>query len=155
MAEDVVTKQRELNGGVANPQQQSPAALSPAKVKEEKDMLTSFDSDDEEVQEVNIISESQVEKELQAFQGERNANGMDAVEWWHANGVAYPVLSMVARQNMCVRATSAKAEHDFSVAGLVSSKLRQRLAPYTLQMCTFCSQNQQFVDKVAPSNFRG
>ena len=106
-----------------------------------------FDSDEEEEKVENVISESQVEKEFKSYCGEQNLNGVDAIQWWRANSIAYPILSMVARRNMCVRATSAEAERDFSAAGLVSSKLRQRLSPQTVQMCTFCSLNKHFLDK--------
>lgn len=76
------------------------------------------------MQQTDLISDTQVEKELKAYLGEKNANCLDAIKWWRANCVAYPVLSIIARRNMCVRATSAEAERDFSAAGLVSGKLR-------------------------------
>ncbi len=48
---------------------------------------------------------------------EKNIENLGVIDWWKANEVKYPYLSIVARRNIAVRATSSEAEHDFSVAG--------------------------------------
>lgn len=87
-----------------------------------------------------------------AFKFEKNETNLSIVEWWRTYKNKYPYLSIVARRICAVRATSSESERDFSVSGQIASKLRLRLSPATIRMCTFCSINQEFVPEHLPEN---
>ena len=52
---------------------------------------------------------------------------VDLMSWWNENTNLYPGLSVVARNVLCVMATSAASERNFSLAGHVVSARRSRL----------------------------
>ena len=49
---------------------------------------------------------------------------VDLMSWWNENTNLYPRLSVVARNVLCVMATSAASERNFSLAGHVVSARR-------------------------------
>ncbi len=53
--------------------------------------------------------------------------GLDILSWWHKHANDYPGLSIVAKNILCVMATSAASEINFSLAGHVVSARRSRL----------------------------
>jgi len=56
----------------------------------------------------------------------------DTFGFWTENELLFPILAKVARRSLCVSATSCDVERLFSRAGLICTKLRNRLAPYTI-----------------------
>jgi hypothetical protein len=92
-----------------------------------------------------------VGKEMAAYLLEQNERRLDVLDWWKANQARYPCLARVARRNLSVQATSSQAERDFSVAGQVVSKKRVSLSPETVNICTFCSINREYVPKHDPT----
>ena len=52
---------------------------------------------------------------------------VDLMSWWNENTNLCPGLSVVARNVLCVMATSAASERNFSLAGHVVSARRSRL----------------------------
>lgn len=47
--------------------------------------------------------------------------------WWEKNQTTFPFLRELAQRVLCVPASSAASERLFSKAGLISTKLRNRL----------------------------
>lgn len=48
--------------------------------------------------------------------------------WWKKNQKTLPLMSILARQILCIPATSAPSERVFSMAGLTITKLRASLS---------------------------
>ena len=51
------------------------------------------------------------------------------LEWWAAHESRYPSLALLARNVLCIPATSAPTEHLFSYAGLTIADNRASLLP--------------------------
>ena len=49
------------------------------------------------------------------------------LDWWKAHETEYPLLSKIARDYLCIMATSVPCEQLFSIAGLTITKSRNRL----------------------------
>lgn len=63
------------------------------------------------------------------------------LDWWRCNKRFFPALAKLARQYLCVPATSAGVERFFSAAGLTISNLRTRLSSKTVEMILFLRLN--------------
>jgi hypothetical protein len=64
-------------------------------------------------------------------------NQIDPLLWWQSQQQGFPILSQMARDYLCIQATSVASEQAFSVAGLVISPLRNRLEAETAR-ATLC-----------------
>jgi len=64
-----------------------------------------------------------------------------ALEWWKNNHERFPLIAKVARQLLCVPATSVPSERIFSTAGLIVSNLRSSLKPENTDMLIFLNKN--------------
>ena len=80
--------------------------------------------------------------EILQFQEEGNT-ASPLLTWWKENSSRYPLLSQVARQVLCVPASSATSERTFSVSGLIVTPLRNGLDPNTAQILTKLSFNKK------------
>jgi hypothetical protein len=58
--------------------------------------------------------------------------------WWQAHQQEFPKLSLMARDYLCIQATSVAYEQLFSVAANTITKTRNRLDPQTVWaiLCT-------------------
>ena len=65
----------------------------------------------------------------------------NALVWWKTNQERFPVIANVARQLLCVPATSVPSERIFSTAGLIVSNLRSSLKPENTDMLIFLNKN--------------
>jgi hypothetical protein len=63
------------------------------------------------------------------------------LEWWRRNKQFFPALATLARQYLCVPATSAGVERFFSSAGLTISHLRTRLSSKSVEQILFLRLN--------------
>ena len=60
-------------------------------------------------------------------------NDFNILEWWKSKQSTYPTLANIARDILCIPATSASAERVFSISGRTVSKLRTRMKPKTIE----------------------
>ena len=60
----------------------------------------------------------------------------DLLGWWKTNSSVYPKLAQLARQVLCVPASSS-SEREFSVAGRTIEERRTRLSPSTVDALLF------------------
>ena len=89
---------------------------------------------------VDLTNEGTIEDEYTDFVKEpiRIANHL---EWWSAAQIRYPKLAQLAKQYLCIPATSVPSERVFSVAGLTVSKLRGSLDPDTVNEIPFLQKH--------------
>ena len=62
---------------------------------------------------------------------------VDPLLWWQVRREEFPIFSRIARDYLCIQATSVASEQAFSVAGLTISPLRNRLDAETARV-TLC-----------------
>jgi len=67
----------------------------------------------------------------------------DPLEWWAANEINFPALSVMARQYLGVPATSALAECLFSLAGRAFDDLRQCMKEEMLEILMWARINKE------------
>jgi hypothetical protein len=63
------------------------------------------------------------------------------LQWWMAHAVELPNLAKVARQVLCVPASSAASERAFSAAGITISQRRTALDPENVDNILFLHSN--------------
>ena len=63
------------------------------------------------------------------------------LDWWRTMSQIYPNVSVLAKQILCVPATSVSSERVFSTAGFCSDKRRSNLAPENLDILIFLNKN--------------
>ena len=62
---------------------------------------------------------------------------IDPLIWWQAQQQGFPILSQIARDYLCIQATSVASKQAFSIAGQTISPLRNRLEAKTAR-ATLC-----------------
>lgn len=74
---------------------------------------------------------------------------VDVLVWWESHQVLYPNLSRMARDYLCIQATSVPAERMFSKAGLIIRKHRNRLDSESARvlLCLNAWQSCKFIIK--------
>ncbi len=76
---------------------------------------------------------------------ERNTAGTfsvnDPLQWWKMKEVRFPIIAKIARDILCIPATSAPSERLFSAAGLTIAADRARLLPDNAAMLIFLHEN--------------
>lgn len=99
----------------------------------------------------------QDEEEFFAVQSDRNIDeiavylGKEILErkqcplkWWYSHERELPNLSKLAKQYLCIPATSTASERHFSAAGRTITKTRNRLLPETTDVLLFVNRNTQY-----------
>jgi hypothetical protein len=81
-------------------------------------------------------SEDNAESEITAFMRERADPDTDSLAWWKDNSDKYSRLSVLARRYLAV-----PSERIFSSAGLIVTKLRNRLSSSCIDQIIFLSKN--------------
>jgi hypothetical protein len=100
-----------------------------AKVQRVLDFLLDYDSEDN------------AESEITTFMRERADPDTDSLAWWKDNSDTYSRFSVLARRYLAVPSTSVPSERIFSAAGLIVTKLRNRLSSSGIDQVIFLSKN--------------
>ncbi|XP_060759497.1 E3 SUMO-protein ligase ZBED1-like [Neoarius graeffei] len=69
----------------------------------------------------------------------------DPLKWWSENEGRFPTLSKIAKNFLCIPATSTPSERIFSAAGNICSQKRASLSPSHVEMLTFLAMNKSLV----------
>ena len=84
--------------------------------------------------------EEEVDKYLTQKALANNAS-INVLEYWRRHCECYPLLASLARQILCVPATSVPAERVFSTAGLTITQKRCSLSTDNVDMLIFLQKN--------------
>jgi hypothetical protein len=93
------------------------------------------------------VSETEVEKVRSAVAESLPKNSKHRAEfqvlmWWKLFGTyLFPMIARVARSTLCVSASSAKSENNFSDAGNTLTKKRSNLNPHIVNDMMFVRSN--------------
>uniref|UniRef100_A0A1A8LFD7 HAT C-terminal dimerisation domain-containing protein n=2 Tax=Nothobranchius pienaari TaxID=704102 RepID=A0A1A8LFD7_9TELE len=80
--------------------------------------------------------------EVQRYLVEPNIpRGEDPLKYWAKQKHVYPSLYVLAKEVLCIPASSVPCERVFSKAGEVVSKKRNRLSPGTVEQILFLNKN--------------
>jgi sulfur relay (sulfurtransferase) DsrF/TusC family protein len=60
---------------------------------------------------------------------------IDPIEWWKNHKIQYPILQKIAKDYLCIPATSVPSEQAFSKSGELISKKRNRLGDKAIEGC--------------------
>jgi hypothetical protein len=73
------------------------------------------------------------------------------LQWWLTDGKEFPDLQKIAIKLFSMATSSASSERNFSTMGFIHSKLRNRLAPQTVEKLVFIKANMvAFYDTPVP-----
>ena len=89
---------------------------------------------------LGIATDPDATSEVDCFIREPQLQPDDAVEWWSRNEHRFPMVAQLARQLLCVPATSVLSEKIFA-AGLIVNNLRSSLSPENVDMLVFLNKN--------------
>lgn len=67
----------------------------------------------------------------------------DVLAWWKIHAIKFPLVANIARQILCVPATSTPSERAFSKAGSLITKKRAQLKPNKVDMILFLNKNMK------------
>lgn len=65
----------------------------------------------------------------------------DPLEWWRCHQANFPRVAKLARQYLCIPATSAPSERVFSTGGNIVTCHRAALKPDAVDRLVFLAQN--------------
>ena len=84
-----------------------------------------------------------IQQELNTYFAERPPSAdTEPLSWWKTNTTRYPTMSELAKQLLCIPATSVPAERVLSAAGYIVSKLRAALSPDNVHALLFLGKNK-------------
>lgn len=87
-----------------------------------------------------------IQQELNTYFAERPPSAdTEPLSWWKVNATRYPTMSELAKQLLCIPATSVPSERVFSAAGYIVSKLRAALSPENVDALLFLRQNKSLL----------
>ena len=90
------------------------------------------------------------ELELQSYLLDKSDLEKSPLEWWADRETKYPRLSVIAKRVLAVPATSVPSERIFSSAGLIVTKLRNRLSSEVVDQIIFLNKNKIKVPRNEP-----
>lgn len=85
----------------------------------------------------NTLASRTLNNEMERYLAIPLEGQVDPLLWWQVRREEFPILSRIARDYLCIQATSVASEQAFSVAGLAISPLRNRLDAETARV-TLC-----------------
>ena len=94
------------------------------------------DSSDESVQ-----PEDEVAEYIEYKKALKGKDEFDLLSWWKEHTSDFPNLSLIARNILCIPASSAASERDFSTAGFDIQERRTSLHPDTVDDILFLHSN--------------
>ena len=104
---------------------------------------------DEQMQDAALPADTKaaIEKQVNEFHLERmNASGkVNSLVYWGEASRRYPIVAQVARQCLCVPASSASSERRFSKTGHIVRARRARLSDEHVKELSFLSWNQDLL----------
>lgn len=113
----------------------SAASSAPPKPKRAKTCFDEFgDSSESE-------EEPRIESEIEEYLKYKVIKDEPILEFWKKNVKKYPALSILAKKILCVPASSASSERNFSTAGIVVDKRRSNIKPNKVDALLFMHDN--------------
>jgi hypothetical protein len=91
---------------------------------------------------IDDCQENVTESEIDLYKRERVQADVNPLDWWRSNSSKYPRLSILARRYLAIPGTSVPSERIFSKAGLILSKLRNRLSSSCVDRIIFLNKNK-------------
>ena len=82
------------------------------------------------------------------FKGTPLKSSENCLEWWSKNNHSYLNLAKLAKQYLCIPATSVPAEQVFSVAGEIVNTKRASLKPESVNLLIFLSKHSKFLSTI-------
>ena len=84
----------------------------------------------------------QAKQEMEVYMNTETLNlGSDPLQWWKDNSWRLPLLARLAKEHLCVPATSVPSERVFSTAGDILSAQRASLNADEVDMLIFLKKN--------------
>lgn len=111
--------------------QPEPAPIQEPPSKRRKYAIDDFDDIPAEEQ---VVSELDEYKNIAVKVEELN---LPILDWWKAHAGQFPALSKLARNVLCIMASSSPSERNFSIAGIVVSARRSCLKPSSINNILF------------------
>ncbi len=133
----------ESSGPAAVPEVIRSAERSPDAKRRKLDNLQSFFGDFVIAKTARVHTlQERVDEELR-FYLSSDCVGLDqgVLDWWNMHAKQLPIMSQIAKQLLCVPATSTPAERAFSKAGILLSSKRAMLKPHRADMILFLNKN--------------
>nr|XP_061801662.1 E3 SUMO-protein ligase ZBED1-like [Nerophis lumbriciformis] len=129
------TEQDTFPGAVGAEAEQEPDP--PPKVKRKKTLASFFKK-----QSSTMSEEESARKELTVYlQTTEVESDADPLDWWRCHQTNFPRVAKLARQYLCIPATSAPSERVFSTDGNVVPCQRAALKPDAVDRLVFLAQN--------------
>lgn len=97
-----------------------------------------------------VRSEVDVDREIHfLFSLAGNVEVKSIREFWKCYSKQMPILSILAKKNLCFPMTSTPSERNFSIAGLIVNIRRSSLLPCNVDKILFIHNNYEFCKTIA------
>ena len=94
------------------------------------------------VKATSLTSTEKINKEVNDYCDEAvMPTDTDVLQWWKMREGHYPALANIAKNYLCICATSMPSEQIFSKSGYICNKRRNRLLPENVNILVFLSDN--------------
>lgn len=128
------------------PEQDQPEDEPPAKKSkscQDWDLIgIQFDDSSQSQAGANLVERA--EDELRRYMdSEPLSRKKNPLKWWKLKADSYPRIAKVAKRVLCVPASSASSERNFSSGGLVASQQRAALSPANVDAIIFLQKNME------------
>lgn len=113
----------------------------PAKKRKTTNLLSTWEDDDADIQQSSSTPSATMELETYKNLPVPAEIDFELLEWWKMQSAQLPRLGRLAKRVLCIPASSAPSERNFSKAGLVIDKLRSSLNPKNVDDLLFLRSN--------------